>query len=191
MSLKSSKKSDDKSVDLARLLLRGAIGATMIAHGVRHGRTLDGTAGWFGSIGFREPKLQAQLSSAVEIGAGAAVIAGVGLPLSAAAVVGTMGVAYHTVHRPNGFFITAEGWEYVGFLSAAAVAASALGSGRFSVDRLLGLDRIGNGLTRAAITAGVGLAGAAGQLKMFWSDPKKAQTPDPAEQADPESQPGD
>jgi len=27
----------------------------MIAEGVRHGRTLDGTARWFGSIGFRQP----------------------------------------------------------------------------------------------------------------------------------------
>ncbi|MDT4951147.1 MAG: putative oxidoreductase, partial [Pseudonocardiales bacterium] len=31
----------------------------MIAHGLRHGRTLDGTAGWFESIGFKEPRLQA------------------------------------------------------------------------------------------------------------------------------------
>jgi putative oxidoreductase len=43
----------------------------------------------------------------VEIGAGAAVLAGVATPLSASAVVGTMAVAARSVHIPNGFFITA------------------------------------------------------------------------------------
>jgi putative oxidoreductase len=159
------------SADLARLVLRGALGSTMIAHGVKHARSLPGTAGWFGSIGFEQPELQAQLSAAVEIGSGAALIAGAATPLSAAAVVGTMQVAWQSVHRSNGFFITDEGWEYVGLISAASVALSALGSGRFSVDRLLGLDRVGTGVSRALVTAGVGLAGAAGQLKMFYRRP--------------------
>jgi DoxX len=79
--------------EIARLLLRSVIGATMIAHGVRHGRTLDGTAGWFEAIGFQKPRLQAKTSALVEIGAGAALIVGAGTPLAAAAVVGTMAVA--------------------------------------------------------------------------------------------------
>lgn len=156
---------------VAALLLRGALGGTMIAHGLKHARTLDGTARWFGSIGFRQPRLQAQLSSAVEVGAGAAVVAGVATPLSASAVVGTMAVAYQSVHRKNGYFITAEGWEYVGLISAAAVALSALGPGRWSVDRLLGLDDVAGPLRRALGTAGIGLAGAAGQLATFWDEP--------------------
>jgi putative oxidoreductase len=157
-----------EEAEVARLVLRGVLGATMIAHGVRHGRTLDGTAGWFESIGFEQPRLQAQLSSVVEVGSGAALAAGALTPLSASAVVGTMTVAYHSVHRPNGYFVVSEGWEYVAFISATAVALSALGSGRFSVDRLLGLDRLGSPVTRAAITAGVGVAGALAQLRMFW-----------------------
>lgn len=161
----------DGAVDVARGILRVAIGSTMIAHGVRHGRTLEGTAGWFGSIGFREPMLQAQVSAVVEIGSGAALLAGVATPLSASAVVGTMAVAGHTVHRPNGYFVVKEGWEYVAFLGAAAVALSALGPGRYSVDRALGLDDKGSGLARAALTAGLGLAGAAAQLKVFWTRP--------------------
>ena len=62
--------------DLARLLLRVSVGGTMIAHGVKHARSLPGTARWFESIGFRKPRLQAQLSAAVEIGSGAALIVG-------------------------------------------------------------------------------------------------------------------
>jgi putative oxidoreductase len=163
-----------ETAELARLLLRGIIGGTMIAHGLRHARTLDGTAGWFGSIGFRQPRLQAQLSAAIEIGAGAALSGGACTPLAASAVVGTMAVAYRSVHQPNGYFITAEGWEYVGFISAAAVSLAALGPGRFSVDRLLGLESAGKPWQRAALAAGLGLGGAAAQLAVFWQRPERA-----------------
>jgi len=156
---------------VARLLLRAAVGGTMIAHGLKHGKTLDGTAGWFGSIGFREPRLQAQASAVVEVGAGAALLAGAATPLAAAAVVGTMGVAAYSVHRRNGFFITAEGWEYVANLAAAAVALAGIGPGRWSIDRGLGLDRKLNGGRAAAVAAGLGLAGAAAQLATFYSEP--------------------
>lgn len=161
-----------ETAELAQLLLRAVLGGTMIAHGLRHARTLDGTAGWFGSIGFRQPRLQAQLSAAVEVGAGTALAGGLATPLAASAVVGTMAVAYRSVHQPNGYFITAEGWEYVGFISTAAVALSALGSGRFSADQLLGLDNIGKPWQRAALAAGLGIGGAAAQPAAFWRRPK-------------------
>jgi putative oxidoreductase len=158
--------------ELAAVLLRASVGATMIAHGVKHARTLDGTAGWFESIGFRKPKLQARLSAAVEIGAGAALLAGAATPLSAAAVVGTMAVAARSVHLPNGFFITKEGWEYVAALSVASVGIAALGGGRLSIDHALGLDHHLSGAKGAAIAAGIGLAGAAAQLTVFWDQPE-------------------
>jgi putative oxidoreductase len=167
-----------ESAGLAQLLLRGILGGTMIAHGIRHARTLDGTAGWFESIGFRQPRLQARLSAAVEVGAGSALAGGAATPLAASAVVGTMAVAYRTVHRPNGYFITAEGWEYVGLISAAAVALAALGPGRFSIDRVLGLDNAASPWQRAALAAGLGTGGAAVQLAVFWRrpQPKTAET---------------
>lgn len=150
-----------------QLLLRAAIGGTMIAHGVKHGRSIDGTAGWFGSIGFKQPKLQAQASAVVEVGAGAAIVAGAATPLASAAVVGTMAVAARSVHLPNGFFITSEGWEYVANLSVAAVALAAIGPGRFSVDRALGLDtRLTSGQA-TALAAGLGLTAAGAQLATF------------------------
>jgi putative oxidoreductase len=163
--------------DVASLVLRAAVGGTMVAHGVRHGRSLEGTAGWFGSIGFKQPRLQAIASSAVEVGAGAALIAGAGTPLAAAAVVGTMAVAARSVHLENGFFITAEGYEYVLNLSAASVALAAIGPGGLSVDRLLGLhDRL-TPWQRAGLAAGVGLAAAAAQLAVFWERPKPQPVP--------------
>jgi putative oxidoreductase len=167
--------------DVASLVLRAAVGGTMVAHGIRHGRSLDGTAGWFSSIGFRQPRLQAAASAAVEVGAGAALIAGAATPVAASAVVGTMAVAARSVHLPNGFFITGEGYEYVLNLSAASVALAALGPGRLSVDRLLGLDgKLTHG-QRAALAAGLGLAAAAAQLAAFWQRPKPAAVPPAAE----------
>jgi putative oxidoreductase len=157
--------------DVESLVLRAAVGGTLVAHGIRHSRSLDGTAGWLGSIGFKQPRLQAAASAAVELGAGAALIAGAGTPLAAAAVVGTMAVAARSAHLENGFFITAEGYEYVLNLSAASVALAAIGPGSLSVDRLLGLhDKLTPG-KRAGLAAGLGLAGAAAQLAAFWERP--------------------
>lgn len=157
--------------DIAALLLRAAIGGTMIAHGAKHQRSLPGTAQWFSSIGFRKPGLQARASAGVEIGAGAALLVGVGTPLAAAAVVGTMGVAARSVHAPNGFFITDEGWEYVTNLAIAAIALAAIGPGKFSVDHMTGCAGRLSGGQRASIAAGAGLAGAAVQLTAFWRRP--------------------
>ena len=161
--------------DPASLLLRLALGGTMIAHGVRHGRTLPGTANWFKSIGFRRPRMQAGLSSGVEVGAGVAIALGAATPLAASAIVGTMAVAFRTVHQRNGFFVTAEGWEYVAFISTTAAALSALGPGRWSVDHLLGLPQPGSPVQRAAVTAVLGAAGAAIQLGVFWTKPDQVQ----------------
>jgi putative oxidoreductase len=158
--------------DVASLALRAAIGGTMIAHGVKHGRSLEGTGRWFGSIGFSQPKAQAVASAVVEVGSGAALLAGAGTPLAASAVVGTMAVAARSVHVPNGFFITAEGYEYVLNLSVASVALAAIGSGTFSVDHLLGLDKKLSPWQGAAIAAGVGIGAAAAQLAVFWRKPK-------------------
>jgi putative oxidoreductase len=163
--------------DVASLVLRAAIGGTMVAHGIRHGRTLDGTAGWFGSIGFKQPRLQATASTVVEVGAGAALIAGAATPLAASAVVGTMAVAARSVHLENGFFITAEGYEYVLNLSAASIALAAIGPGSLSVDRLLGIhDRL-TPVQRAGLAVGIGLAAAAAQLATFWERPKPKPVP--------------
>jgi putative oxidoreductase len=162
--------------ELGRLTLRGLVGGTMVAHGVKHGRTQQGTAGWFASLGFREPELQAKLSAAVEVASGGALLAGAGTPFGSSAVVGIMAVAFRTVHIPNGFFITAEGYEYVLNLAALATTLAALGPGRVSLDRLLGLDRRLAGVTGAALAAGLGVGTAAAQLKAYWSKPE----PEPA-----------
>ncbi|AYJ50344.1 DoxX family protein [Rhodococcus sp. P1Y] len=168
---------DSPGLEAVRLLIRGTVGATMVAHGLKHGRSLKGTAGWFGSIGFRQPELQARASAVVEVGAGVALVAGAATPFAAAAVVGTMAVAARSVHAPNGFFITSEGWEYVMNLSVAAIALSGLGPGRWSADRRLGWDRALHGGRATALTTALGLGAAAAQLAAFYRDPETEARP--------------
>ena len=163
--------STDHRAGWASLLLRSVVGATMIAHGVKHGRTLAGTAGWFKSIGFHRPGLQARASAVVEIGSGAALVTGAATPLAAAGVVATMAIAARTVHARNGFFITAEGWEYVANLAAAAVALAGFGPGPSSVDHLLGLHRRLATQRSMTIAAGRGLAASALHLSRYWRKP--------------------
>lgn len=149
-------------------MLRAGIGSTMIAHGLGHARTLEGTGRWFGSIGFSSPELQAKASVVVEIGAGSALLAGLGTPVAASAVIGIMAVAARTVHAKNGFCITKEGYEYVLNLSMASLALGTLGGGRYSVDHLFSRWETGSAGKRALLTAGLGLGTAGAQLARFW-----------------------
>jgi putative oxidoreductase len=157
--------------DLASLVLRGVLGSTMIVHGVRHAKTIDGTARWFASIGFAEPELQARLSAVTEVGSGAALLLGAATPAASSAVIGTMAVAARTVHADNGYFITKEGYEYVLALSGAATALAALGPGRWSVDAALGLEHRLSGFRGALGALGLGIASAAAILAKYWTKP--------------------
>ena len=58
-------------------------------------------------------------------------------PIPAAGFVALMLVAAWTVHRPNGFFIVKEGWEYNLVLACRAVGVATIGAGKFSLDHLL------------------------------------------------------
>ncbi|WP_231917457.1 DoxX family protein [Rhodococcus sp. 008] len=144
----------------------------MLAHGIKHARSLDGTTGWFQSIGFRAPRIQATTSASVEILAGSALVAGSMTPVAAAAVIGTMGVATRTVHAPNGFFITAEGYEYTASLAAACVALVGLPAGPFSLDRHFSTRRWRG--TRAACAALlVGAISSVIHTSAFWTNPRR------------------
>lgn len=97
---------DTDAIDFALLLVRSGVGAVMLAHGINHIRpNIDGTAGWFASMGMTPPKLHAWLASVTEIAGGLALLLGLLTPLAAAGVVGVMFVAWAINHRGNGFFI--------------------------------------------------------------------------------------
>ena len=158
-------------VDIAGVLLRVVVGLTLVAHGYNHLWSPGGLAGttrWFSSLGLRPPKLHAVLSGAGELAAGSALVIGLLTPLAAAFVVGTMVVAGITTHRPNGFFVFKEGYEYVLMIGVVCAVIGLLGPGAASVDRLLGIDTALDGVVGLALTVGLGVAGAAVLLAATW-----------------------
>lgn len=163
--------------DIAALILRLALGGVMLAHGIKHARGRTKTANWFGSIGFKSPDLQWFASTATEIGVGVLLIAGLLITFAAAGVIGVMTVAFVSVHRAAGFWVTArpdEGWEYILTLSAIATALAIAGPGEISVDAALGLaPLLGGWIGGGAVVFGVLAAGA--QLAVFFRPGKIEQ----------------
>jgi putative oxidoreductase len=157
--------------DVALALLRGWLGVVIMAHGINHARSLDGTTKWFESIGWRKARLQATMSAIGEIAIGIALITGLLTTAAAAGLVAAMFVAYLSVHRTNGFFIfrPGEGYEYVATIAFAALTLAVTGAGSLSLDHALGIDALSgwNGLV-------IGLSGfvAGGALvAAFWRRP--------------------
>ena len=153
----------------ALLLVRVVLGIVMIAHGLNHwrgGGRIEGTARWFTGLGLRGGTLQAWTSVVTEIGAGALLIAGLLTPLACAAVISVMLVAGVLAHRPNGFFVFKEGYEYVLVLAVVSLVLAVLGPGRFSVDDASGIDV--TGWAGGGTALGVAVAATAGLLGLFW-----------------------
>lgn len=158
------------TANLALLLLRMALGVVLLAHGARHLRGRAGTTAWVEGIGFKSPTIQWFFMSFAEIGVGVSLLLGILTAIGAAGLVSLMAVAYWTVHRHAGFWITArpdEGWEYVLVLALGGLALAMLGPGEWSVDQALGLAESLDGATGAAL-AGGGVAAAIVQLAVFF-----------------------
>jgi len=158
-----------EAIDAAALGLRLVLGFVMLAHGVKHLRGREKTSNWFGSIGFKAPQLQWFFSTATEIGVGVLLIVGLGTSLAVMGTVAIMTVAFISVHRKVGFWITArpdEGYEYVLTIAIAGLALAAIGAGSVSIDAALEFDGqavtvllgewVGIGLALGGIAAGIG-----------------------------------
>ncbi len=162
--------------DLGLLILRVVLGLTLAAHGFNKffgGGRIPGTAGWFESIGMKYGKFQAVAAASTEVSAGLALVAGLLTPIPAAGFVALMFVAAWTVHRPNGFFIVKEGWEYNLVLALSAVAVATIGPGQYSLDWLIFGTNWRNGWHGLLISLLLGLGGGLGQLLLFYRPPVK------------------
>src|SRR5436190_16008057 len=95
----------ENQIWLGLLVVRVAVGATMIAHGYNHiygGGKIKGTAGWFASLGMKPGIVHAWLASITELVAGTALVVGLLTPLAAGAIIGVLSVAFVTNHRKAG-----------------------------------------------------------------------------------------
>jgi putative oxidoreductase len=164
--------------DVGLLIVRVCLGVTLAAHGLNKffgGGRIPGTARWFESIGMKPGRFHALIAATAETTAGIGLALGLLTPIPAAGFVALMLVAAWTVHRPNGFFIVKEGWEYNLVLAVTAVGIATLGPGKLSIDYLIfGADDPLDGWTGLLISVVLGLAGGIGQLVIFYRPPVKA-----------------
>ena len=119
-------------VDLA---LRGIIGTLFVGHGTQKlfgwfgGHGIEGTGGFFESLGLRPGKRHATAAGAAETVGGALLATGTLTPVAAAMLNGTMVTAMRTAHKGKGPWVTDGGWEYNLVLIAAVTALAERKSG--------------------------------------------------------------
>lgn len=162
-------------VDFALALLRVWVGVVMLAHGINHARSLEGTARWLESKGFKSAPMNARLSAGSEVAIALGLIFGLLTTFALAGVAATMLVAFWSVHRFSGFFVFRrpdEGFEYVATLAVVSVALAILGPGGWSLDSAFGIADDFDGWLGAGIVA-LGFVAGLGQIAAFW----RPQTP--------------
>ena len=132
------------TLDLGLLVLRLALGLRIAGHGAQKlfgafgGHGLNGTGGFFASIGFRPGKPMAFVAGLSEFGAGVLLVLGLLTPLASAAVIGTLLVA-GSVHAGKGLWGQNGGYELPLLYSVMAAALALTGAGAVSLDAVLGL----------------------------------------------------
>ena len=125
---------------LGLLLIRLVVGLTFMGHGVQKlfgwfgGYGPKGTGGWLESIGIKPGVLMAVVAGLMELLGGALFALGLWTQVGAALIVLTMLVAIFKVHGKNGYWVTANGFEYNLILIAVAVGVALIGAGEYSFD---------------------------------------------------------
>ena len=137
----ASKTESDSGLSL--LILRITIATVFMAHGSQKlfswfgGYGLEGTGQWMESIGLAPGYLMALLAGSGEFFGGLLLLFGLLTRASSLVLAITMFVVIFSVHFANGFFMSANGYEFAFVLLGASVALMFSGAGRYSLDALL------------------------------------------------------
>lgn len=158
---------DGPAVDAGLVVLRVLVGVGFSLHGLQKlfgwfgGGGIDGTAAWFGSLGFGDGRVAAVMAGTAESGGGLGLALGLLTPLSATAMIGAMTTAAFVNNAEGGFWSVYKGWELNGYLIAVALSVAIAGPGAYSLDALLGLEQLsgpGPGLLAGVVGVGLGWA---------------------------------
>jgi putative oxidoreductase len=131
--------------DLGLLLLRLAVGAVLIGHGVQKmfglwgGSGLAGLRDYLGEVGFRYADILSYVAAGGQIAAGLLLVLGLFTPVAAAGAVAYLvnavlaqAVEAHNEARLSAFL--SDGHEYVVLLLAVTAAVVLVGPGRYALD---------------------------------------------------------
>lgn len=127
---------------LGLLIIRLVIGLSFVGHGSQKlfgsfgGHGLEGTGGFFESIGIKPGKTMALIAGLTELIGGLLFALGFLTPLAALAIIATMLIAIVTVHGKNGYWVTQNGYEFNLVLIVAALGVALIGAGQYSLDAL-------------------------------------------------------
>jgi putative oxidoreductase len=148
---------------LGSLAIRGVVGPLFIGHGTQKlfgwfgGHGIEGTGGYFESLGLKPGKRHAAAAGVAETLGGALLALGFLTPIAATLVSGTMVTAIRKAHAQNGPWVTNGGYEYNLVLLASMIAVAESGPGPLSLDSAVGLDL--NGPRWALLQLGAAVAG--------------------------------
>jgi putative oxidoreductase len=148
-------------MDIGLLALHVIPGLLFAGHGAQKlfgvfgGHGIDGTGGFFESLGLRPGRLHATAAGLAEFGGGLLLALGLLVPLAAAVLIATMVTASLTAHRGKGVWNQNGGWELPLVFAAIAFALAGAGAGDISLDNALGLDVAGTGWALGALAAGL------------------------------------
>ncbi|MFY4774101.1 DoxX family protein [Metabacillus sp. RGM 3146] len=127
---------------LGLLLIRLVIGLSFVGHGSQKlfgsfgGHGIEGTGGFFESIGIKPGKTMALMAGLSELVGGLLFALGFLTPLGALAIIVTMLIAIVKVHGANGFWVTQNGYEFNLVLIVVALGVALIGAGQYSLDAL-------------------------------------------------------
>ena len=132
------------SIDTGLLLIRGAVGLILAAHGAQKlfgwfgGYGLRPTGSFLATTGLKPGVLWAFLGGLSEFGGGVALALGFLSPLGSIGVIAAMTTAALTVHWPR-FWMSDNGIELTLTNALVALGVAIAGPGLYSVDAALGI----------------------------------------------------
>ncbi|MCS5495791.1 DoxX family protein [Cnuibacter physcomitrellae] len=165
------------------LVLRLVVGGLFVGHGLQkltgafEGPGIEGTTGMMDSLDMKPARSNAYAAALSETLGGAGIALGAATPLATTAVTAAMATAVHKVHLKNGLWNAKGGYEFNAALVAAALAVTADGPGRLSVDALFGRRMWGFGWAVFSVVAGVAASAAAITLGRRAAEAERAVAP--------------
>jgi putative oxidoreductase len=130
-----------RNLDLALLILRLALAAVLLYHGIPKLMNFGATVTGFQGMGLPAPSLTAGFAVLSEVIGGLLILLGIAVDLAGILVIIDMLGAIFMVHLPNGFDFTKGGWEHPFTVLVMALALALTGPGRHAVGKPAGTDR--------------------------------------------------